>query len=280
MPTYKNRGPMDPATELRRYITLDALVQILGNRKLRLTRLDTFPDPFEGSVPIREIDNQVPIFSSRNVDQMRSVAAHYPGMSMPPRRQRPLDPWTEMKQRRRAKTRSAHASCWTAGHESEAMWRLYCRGDGRDGQGVALQSTFGKIEASVALHDLFVSPIKYRYYHEGDAFNDELDAFMHKRMGFAHEGEVRLLKYDERHYVELAAALTSGDPATATPPELPGYIFLDWSPATVIEKITISPYADESYEMKARDAVASIDPSIVDRLELSVLSERRYAPQF
>jgi hypothetical protein len=82
------------------------------------------------------------------------------------------------------------------------------------------------------------------------------------------------------HYIELAAALTSADPPRAAQPELPEHIFLEWSPAAVIEKITISPYADESYEKKARDAVASIDPSIVDRVELSVLSGRRYAPQF
>jgi hypothetical protein len=278
MPTYKNRAPMDEATELRRYTTLDGLVHIFQNRQLRLTRVDKFHDPFEGSVPKRQIDDQLPIFSSRNADQMMSVAAYYPSMSMPPHRH--LDPWTEMTLRRRAKTRSAHASCWTAGHESEAMWRLYCRDGESEGQGVALQSTLGKIEASVARHNLFVSPIRYRYYHDGDAFDDELDPFMHKRMGFAHEGEVRLLKYDESHYFELEAALTSGDPARATPPELPEHIFLDWSPAAVIERITISPYADESYERRARDAIASIDPSLVDRLELSVLSERRYAPQF
>ena len=269
---------MDAATELRRYTTLDAFVHILRNRQLRLTRVDKFHDPFEGSVPKRHIDDQVPIFSSRNMVQMMGVAAHHPSMSLPPRRH--LDPWTEMTLRRRAKTRSAHASCWTAGHESEAMWRLYCRDGEPEGQGIALQSTLGKIEAAVARHDLFVSPIRYRYYHDGDAFDDELDPFMHKRMGFAHEGEVRLLKYDESHYFELAAALTSGDPARATPPALPNHIFLDWSPAAVIERITISPYADDSYETRARDAIASIDPSLVDRLELSVLSERRYAPQF
>src|SRR5206468_7046520 len=61
--------------------------------------------------------------------------------------------------------------------------------------------------SSVAHHDLFVSPIRYRYYHEDNAFNDELDPFMHKRLGFAHEREVRLLKYDEAHYRNLAAAL-------------------------------------------------------------------------
>ena len=93
------------------------------------------------------------------------------------------------------------------------MWRLYCRDGGGAGQGVALGSTLGQVDASVARHDLFVSPIRYRYYHEGAAFDDELDPLMHKRMGFLHEREVRLLKYDEGHYLELAAALTSDDPA-------------------------------------------------------------------
>ena len=129
-------------------------------------------------------------------------------------------------------------------------------------------------------HDLFVSPMSYRHYHEGPAFNDNLDAFMHKRLGFSHEREVRLLKYDQGHYLELQAALTSGDPAIATPPELPEHIFLDWPIADVIDGITISPYADEHYEKNVRDALAAIDPSIADILELSVLSERRYAPQF
>jgi hypothetical protein len=278
MPRYKNRPLMHEATELRRYTTLHALVHTLRNRQLRLTRVDKFFDPFEGSVPKKQIDDQVPIFSSRNAVQMMSVAAYYPGMSMPPRRS--LDPWTEMTLRRRAKTRSTHASCWTAGHESEAMWRLYCRDGGAEGHGVALQSTLGKVEASISRHDLFVSPIRYRHYHDGDEFNDELDPFMHKRMGFAHEGEVRLLKYDESHYLNLAGALTSGDPSTAMPPELPEHVFLDWSPAMVIERITISPYADDAYEKRVRDEIESIDPSLIDRLELSVLSERRYAPQF
>jgi hypothetical protein len=160
------------------------------------------------------------------------------------------------------------------------MWRLYCRDGGPEGQGVALKSTLGKIEASVARHDLFVSPVRYRDYHEGNAFDNELDPFMHKRRGFEHEREVRLLKFDERHSQELAIALTSDDPARTAPPELPEYVFLDWAPTDIIERITISPYADERYEKAVRDAVASVCPSVSERLELSVLSERRYAPQF
>ena len=116
MPIYKNRALMAPATELRRYMTLDALVHILRSQQLRLTRVDAFPDPFEGSVQKQQIDDQLPLFSSRSVFFQSGS-----DLSTPHR----VDPWTEMTQWRRAKTRSAHASCWSAGHESEAMWRSY-----------------------------------------------------------------------------------------------------------------------------------------------------------
>jgi len=59
---------------------------------------------------------------------------------------------------------------------------------------------------------------------------------------------------------------------------LAAHIFLDWSPATVIEGITISPFADAVYEKRVRDEIESL--SLIDRFELSVLSELRYPPQF
>ena len=131
-------------------------------------------------------------------------------MSMPPRRD--LDPWTEMTLRRGATARSIHVSCWTKG-EAEVMWRLYCADSNRKGYGVALQSTFGQIEASVAHHDLVVSQVQYRRYDDGDAFAHDLDPFFHKRKNFAIEQEVRVLKFDERHYLNLAASIASDDAA-------------------------------------------------------------------
>ena len=100
--------PIDGTTELRRYLTLDALVHMLTTRQLRLTRVDTFRDPFEGSVPKRQIDDQLLVFSSRNEVQMHGVAANYRGTSKP--RRRNLDPWTEWTLRRRAITCSAQAA--------------------------------------------------------------------------------------------------------------------------------------------------------------------------
>ncbi len=273
---------MDSGIELRRYLPLVALEDMLRDRRLRLTRVDQFEDIFEGSVPKQQIDDQVPIFSSANAMLMMGecTAAQYPGMATPPRIYR--DGFALMEIRRRAATRSAHASCWTAGPESEGMWRLYCE-DGARGLGVSLRSTLGKVEASVEAHDLFVSPVTYRYYHEGPAFNDEIDPFMHKRLGFKHEGEVRLLKYDAPHQRVLAWALTGGDryaPVPAPPPELPERIFLAWNALEVADAITVSPYATADYEKQVRTAVAAIDPAAADLIELSVLSERRYAALF
>jgi hypothetical protein len=199
---------------------------------------------------------------------------------MPPR---PInDPWTRMTIRRRAATRSAHASCWNWGPESEAMWRLYCKDDGEPGQGVALRSMFGKLEASIAHHDLIIGPVAYRLYHEGPAFND-LDPFMHKRMGFECEREVRVLSFNQKHYGALALALTGSygfAPAADPAAELPEQIYLDWHPLDVADAIVISPYATENYEQRVRDAVSSINPAAVKLVELSALSERRYAANF
>ena len=209
MTAYKNRPYVEPDTELRRYTSLNALEHTLRDNQLRLTRVDVFEDQFEGSVPAKQIADQLPAFSSWSAMQTmgESIAAQHLGAAVPPRLVN--DPWTRMTIRRRTGTRSAHASSWTAGPESELMWRLYCK-DGKPGQDVALRSTFGKLEASIGA-DLFISPIAYRLYHEGPAFNDEIDPFMHKRLGFESEHEVRVLSCDMQHWRALALALMGGD---------------------------------------------------------------------
>ncbi|HEX3414112.1 MAG TPA: hypothetical protein VHT00_20585, partial [Stellaceae bacterium] len=73
----------------------------------------------------------------------------------------------------------------------------------------------------MAAHDLYVSPITYRPYHEGPAFTDEMDSLLHKRHGFAAERELRILKFDEAHYSALV-------PEDATVSELPEHINVNW----------------------------------------------------
>jgi hypothetical protein len=273
MPSYPNRPAMERTAEVWRHLSLDAVVQTIRDRKLRLTRLDTFRDVFEGSVPKQQIEDQLPLFAGANFTRMMmtQVAAHYPGMQVPTLVSE--DSWTRMTRLRRAKTRSVHASCWASGHESEALWRLYCGEDGGPGLGVALRSTLARLEAAVSSHDLFVSPVVYRPYHLGPAFTHELDSFFHKRQGFWAESEVRVLKVDDAQY----GGLIQVPPAV---PELPIHLHLDVVPSDLIEEIVLSPYADEAYEAHARAAIAAADPAVSNRVILSVLNPRRYAPGF
>ena len=125
----------------------------------------------------------------------------------------------------------------------------------------------------MAAHDLYVSPITYRPYHEGPAFTDEMDSLLHKRHGFAAERELRILKFDEAHYSALV-------PKDASASQLPEHINLSWVLRDVIEEIAMSPYADVDYEDLVRRAINAADPRLVDRVVLSVLHERRYPPGF
>jgi hypothetical protein len=278
MPTYKNPVGVRLAAQLWHYTSLDALKKILEGKKLRLRRIDTYweDDPFEGTVPMKQMNEQAMILGSQAAALMEQVAPHFfPPMDVPRRptrnRSEDITKWRE------GKARSIHVSCWTKG-ESEVMWRLYCADGadgGRKGYGVALQTTFRKMKAFVERHDLIVSQVQYRRYDDGHAFDDELDPFFHKRKNFRIEREVRLLKFNEDHYNQIVTAVTSD---SATPVELDKYIDLELSPAEVINRIWISPYADEGYAQKVSDAIKVVDPSMMDRLERSALTER-YPPQ-
>jgi hypothetical protein len=255
-----------------RYLSLNAVIQTIERRQLRLTRIDAFRDPFEGSVTKKQMDDQNILLAGAGArrNMMNAIAAHHPGMGkIPPPDE---DPWMRITRWRRARTRSAHASCWSYGDECEPLWRLYCD-DGAPGVGVALQTTLSRLEWSVEAHDLYVSPIRYIRYHEAPAFTDDMEPLMHKRHGFSAERELRLLKFNQAHFQALV-------PKDASVPELAEHIYLDWVLGDVIDAIIISPYADVKYEQEVRQAIDGADPRLSDRVALSVLHGRRYPPLF
>jgi hypothetical protein len=48
----------DEDTTVLRYLSLSALITRMKTGRLRLTRVDKFQDPFEGSVPKQQMDDQ------------------------------------------------------------------------------------------------------------------------------------------------------------------------------------------------------------------------------
>ena len=250
-PIYKNLVTVDGSTVVMRYMSLAQLVSLLVNKSLPLTRLDQFADRFEGSIPKRQQDDQIPLFSSSN-----SFFFESNGDVNVPRR----DMFTEVARWRKALVRSAHASCWRSGRESEGMWRLYSG----DREGVALQTTFAQLEASVASTDLLVGRVQYRNYKTGDPFNDELDPLMFKRDGFDFEQEVRLLSVNRPHYEELR------DRGDGTPP-LAERMSVPWAIGNAINHIRVSPYASDMYGEAVQAAVAALSPTLAPRISRSEL---------
>jgi hypothetical protein len=82
VPAYKHRPPMSGDTPVWRYLALSAVSATIKTWHLRLTRIDRFQDPFEGSVPKTQIDDQIPLFigAASGRTMMNCVAAHYPDM--------------------------------------------------------------------------------------------------------------------------------------------------------------------------------------------------------
>lgn len=249
-------------TPVWRYQSLSAVFGTIRTRKLRLTRIDTFQDPFEGSVPFSHNDLQALLFGGMMNSIVPNHNAEMVKSSLPPDE----DPWARVIRLRRARTRSAHASCWSIGEESEAIWRLYCH-DSREGVGVAFQTTFARLKASVP-DELRVDPITYIRYHEAPPFTDEIAHLLHKRHGLAAEKELRVLRFDQDHF-------NAQIPKGASVPELPEHFTLEWDVGSVIERIVISPYADERYESLVRVAIGAIDQKLAARIDLSELHERR-----
>lgn len=118
-------------------------------------------------------------------------------------------PWSQTIQVKRAAfaeavRRFTYISCWHMNeHESAAMWSLYAR----DGRGVAVRSTFQRLKASLstAPETVSIGVVKYIDYTSG--YIDEtnfLAPFIHKRLSFQHERELRaiILRRPEEHYEE------------------------------------------------------------------------------
>jgi hypothetical protein len=145
------------------------------------------------------------------------------------------------------------------------MWRLYCG----EKEGVALQTTFARLEQSVEGEPILAGKIRYEDYETMPPFKEELDHVMYKREGFAFEQEVRLLKADEDHYSKLC----NGTAHEKLSPCLP----IPWNIGATIDRILVNPYADDWYLEAVRAAARLADEQLEGRVAWSRL---RKPPEF
>lgn len=168
--------PPDETKKVWRYMDFTKLVSMLELRTLYFARADKLGDSFEGSYP-----------------RINILARQQVPVALPPEHR---DKYPEIvaflsEENRQWPTRIA-INCWHLNdHESAAMWKLYLKSN----EGIAIQSTYQKLRDCFANEQdpIFLGKVNYIDYDtewiKGEA--NLLSPFVHKRMSFKHEDEVR-----------------------------------------------------------------------------------------
>jgi len=160
--------PKDISTKLWRYMDLPKFLSLLHTSSLYFTRSDKFIDPFEGTIPKINSETIATYFSEfDNAEQMRGELLNLFDVNR----------------------KLTLINCWyQSEYESDAMWQLYSN------NGVAIQTTFGKLKDSISLSDdkILIGQVKYIDFDtEGMYFLNAMTPFLFKRISFEHEKEVR-----------------------------------------------------------------------------------------
>ena len=219
-----------PDEQVWRYLPLTRLLTAIETRRLSLTRLSQYlkDDPYETSV-VKAVDD-ADVRITDTTSEMQSLGSEPTSTSDGGVGPSDQERQRRLQARRRAILRSAHASCWRSGDESEAMWRLYCS----DGYGVAIRSTFQKLKDFINDPLTVVSSVAYIDYRT-EAFvryQFDYDPALHKRKAFEHEQEVRVLRFSKDDF-DIAAV----DPLHASPE----HVDVEWNPEAVVDRVVLSP---------------------------------------
>ena len=158
---------------LWRYMDFTKFVALLEMRALFFARSDKLNDPFEGSLPKRNIEarytNLHPEFEEAILSLPSLMSAF----------------WVQLK-------RFTLVNCWhESNYESEAMWKLYTSTNG----GLAIKTRFGAfVESFITDENIHIGKVQYVDY-DNDLIpaDDPLSPYLHKRKSFKHEQEVRAI---------------------------------------------------------------------------------------
>lgn len=189
---------------------LTKLLSLLENRTLYFTRADQFEDPYEGSL------------SKAGVAQMRDQALNG-GF--------PQEMINQLLQASEMQRREMYISCWfMSEHESAAMWKLYLQSP----EGIAI-----RCDHDALCRALEASPLKARTssvtYIDYDTTpvpsGNLFFPFLHKRLSFAHENELRAVVWSTE---DVNAAQVATDALSVT---------VDVVPEDLIKAVHVSPSA-------------------------------------
>lgn len=177
------KEPENRNAKIWRYLDFAKYIDMLNTRALYFARVHQFSDPFEGSYLPSFILK--PEFQHREVrDIEKSIVRH----------------------NAKECNKLMAVNCWhMSEHESDAMWKLYSKGN----KGIAVESTFDRLkqvlgDSCSAANVGMVQYLDYdsEVFHENGAIS-LYEGVMHKRKSFEHEREVRAVIYTPKGICDM-----------------------------------------------------------------------------
>jgi hypothetical protein len=161
-----------PALDARiwRYSNLAKFIRVLQQRALFFSSAAILTDIYEGNLTRPSLQRWLTVSNAPERVASDAAASFVRGMIA-------INSWHESE------------------HESAAMWLLYSRDD----QGIAIQSTFGRLVNSLEQcgHNVWIGKVRYIGYTQHDFsdvdIRDIKQWFAHKRREFAYEKELRAM---------------------------------------------------------------------------------------
>ena len=158
--------PKDPDTIIWKYLDLSKFLDLLMSEKLFMSRSDKFEDQYEGT------------FSEPTFEEIKKLSIDNPDF---------LNYYITHREK-------VAISSWHINeYESFAMWQIFTQ----NSEGLAIQSTIGRLQESLVLETNFkqyIGEVNYiDYKKEHIPFDDMFFPFLFKRKSFQYEGEVRLI---------------------------------------------------------------------------------------
>ncbi|OAZ04759.1 DUF2971 domain-containing protein [Flavobacterium succinicans] len=158
--------PEDPETIVWKYLDLSKFLDLLLSKKLFMSRSDKFEDQYEGT------------FSEPTFEEIRKLSIDNPDF---------------LNYYKTHREKVAISSWHINEYESFAMWQIFTQ----NSEGLAIQSTIGRLQKALSTEDHFqqyIGEVNYiDYKKEYIPFDDLFFPFLYKRKSFQYEREVRII---------------------------------------------------------------------------------------
>ncbi|MBP8066339.1 MAG: hypothetical protein KAY31_02575 [Flavobacterium sp.] len=158
--------PDNPDTVIWKYMDLSKFLDMLLSGKMFMSRSDKFEDQYEGT------------FSEPTFEEIKKISENNPKF---------LDYYKSHRE-------NVVISSWhTNEYESFAMWQVFTKNN----EGLAIQSTIGRLKEALALErnfEQYIGEVNYiDYKKELIPFDDVFFPFLFKRKSFQYENEIRVI---------------------------------------------------------------------------------------